>query len=301
MATLFNRLYKRVFSRQQLKDLDDVARITDVVFFFLVFLFMREQFSFLMRDQLPPWGEQSNWTHRWIPQDMRFDLFAKAIAYLQVVFVPFLLFFLNSRWARVTLFGLITFNVTTRVNYYNPHNFHLYFYVSLISVIFTNKIGEPAFRLWLAQIQVLLLYFISGFWKLGSLLKSFFDVDRLSPFEQLSYMVAQEFINSNTLFPVGAFIMEHPWLGSMGQILILIMEVGALPVMFFPALYPVWGLIIVGFHSFAWIAMGLFFRDAQAIVFCLLILPTLFQWRSKDIEKGTHGKSVSKQGGSQTT
>jgi hypothetical protein len=196
--------------------------------------------------------------------------------------MPLLLLALNRLWARVFIFVLVFFNVATRFNYLDAHNFHLYLYGSFILLFFMRAQDGAAWRVRFCQVQVLLVYFISGLWKLGAVASALFSNTHASVFDFLRYSIAEEYLNSNTVTPLGRYIVEaEHWsgltiFGTMG------LEVGSLAVVFFPRLYPLWGLLLVTFHSFTKVSMGLYFRDTQLIVACFLIMPTVFGSLKRD-------------------
>jgi hypothetical protein len=192
--------------------------------------------------------------------------------FLMVSMIASLPFTLSSRALRcgwfVLNFGIIGLDLYHSLG----HNYHLFVWISLF-FCFAHDLNEETrwrFILRICQIQILLVYGISGAWKALSLIESVWNSNIVAGSKYLAYAMSQEYINSNVSSPLATSLAHDSVISGVLSILVLIVQLGSVAVCFFPRMYFYWGLLLALFHVGTYITINVIFT--WPIVLSLLFL-----------------------------
>lgn len=227
-------------------------------------------------------GAANIWTHQWIQYlPIPFDSFLRALSVSQLVLLPFLFFFSRRRIVRFVIFLLLFFTTATEFNRTQTHAVHflLWSFVPFVFCEFSEKGLNRA--LVFSQLQVLLLYFLSGFWKVSGALLNWGNPKTASLAEFMNYSIAQEFVNSNKLGVLAKIILEISWLSGVMGFFAMSVQVMSLVGLAFPKFRWVFGLLALSFHLLTYLIFRIYFQWAFWIILVVLILPEFLEWMSR--------------------
>ncbi len=241
-------------------------------------LLLATAYAFVVNSSLrfleEPWtnlGSDFIWTHFWIPQTMNVDWYLKCLAPIQMLLFPMICLGYRHRSARFLILALTFFNFATQFTYIEGYSGHFLFWPLLTLTLAPNTPFGKWSGLRFAQIQVLTIYFISGFWKArGHILA---DSNTVSFFEYAQYAIAQEYLSSNHVSCWRDFLLDHPFFGFLGALFTHVIEAMAPVFIFFPKYFRWIGLLFISFHIMTKLAMGLYFPWNLPVLFALFILP----------------------------
>lgn len=124
--------------------------------------------------------------------------------------------------------------------------------------------------LWGAQLLVMLIYTMSGAWKVYGIVAQWQDgaITALNP-SAFAYQVANRTIQTDTVGPLSNLIINVPWLGWLPYLAVIYLETFAVVAVFRPRLQRVWAAALICFHIGSWLTMTIAF-NAQILVLGLL-------------------------------
>lgn len=185
---------------------------------------------------------------------------------------------IKMQWVRIlwSILILFTFGLEFAIDPGHP-NF-LFIWISIFFALVPNPNKNALFERGLvsaihgSQIQILLIYSLTGLWKILSVAQSFFDPNLAAGSSYFSYLVASEFLNSTAVSQVASDLLKMPLLAQALSLVIVVFQILCLPIIFVPALYPLWGLLIALFHVGSLMGLGIMFIPPiiLAIVFLTL-------------------------------
>ncbi len=159
------------------------------------------------------------------------------------------------------------------------HSFHLPLLVSALLVFLPAGWDRPAsctqrrvrqstlLVLWMCQAAVLLSYTMSGLGKLGGALyqAATLQANVFQPGALGSHVALRLFKTHSQSFS-GAWIIHHPWFAWPLMPIALYVELFSFWIAFRPALYRLWGMLLISFHFGTFFAMTITFPQN-----CLLL------------------------------
>ena len=199
--------------------------------------------------------------------------------------LPFFLFTLATiLWPRhkiLRIFVFVFFVSSLAVNYSQgrvDHQYHIVMWILLALGLLplSNSKSNPEkivvndiFALRSSQAFVLLFFFFQGFWKLimglqnGSLFWSDF----------LSQHILDYLIFNNKVAWLGDWLIQHNYLGYFFVLKLILFQLSAAIVIFYPKLYRIWGCYILFFLLSINIFMALPFNFYTFLVALFLVVP----------------------------
>ena len=124
----------------------------------------------------------------------------------------------------------------------------------------------------MAQIQILLVYFLAGTWKLVSLLQSFFDPNIASGLSFFKYALAGEYYYSLSLSPLSDSLLNSPTTALILSFGAILFQSLSIFVVFFPSMFWAWGILIAVFHIGSLAGLNIIFHPAITISLIFLTL-----------------------------
>ena len=187
----------------------------------------------------------------------------------------------NRRWrfnaALAVLFLHALINSFGKIN----HSWHPWLLVSMAFVLLpigrwrdyaVNDERRDHFYavIWGAQLLVMLIYSMSGTWKIYGIVQQWQagDITALNP-SAFAYQIANRTLQTNTMGPLSALIISTPWLGWLPYLAIIYFETFALAAVWRPQLQKLWAAMLILFHIGSWLTMTIPF-NAQILLLGLL-------------------------------
>jgi hypothetical protein len=122
-----------------------------------------------------------------------------------------------------------------------------------------RRLGRQRYLLvvWASLAIVLLSYSMAGFWKtaVGLYQLALGEVSAFHP-HALAYHVARRLLQTRSTTALGAFVVEHAWVGWPLFLLTLYLELFAFVAAFRPRLHRLWGLGLMGLHLGSYLILG---------------------------------------------
>jgi len=214
----------------------------------------------------------------WLPTPTAVDiicLYALASAAGAFFFIE------NRRWRLNAALGVLflqaLINSFGKIN----HSWHPWIFIS-IALIFlpgghwrdyaqSDKRREHFYTvLWGAQLLVMLIYSMSGAWKIYGIFAQWQEgvITALNP-SAFAYQVANRTLQTGTVGPLSELIINVPWLGWLPYLAVIYFEMFAIVALFRPRLQKLWAGVLIGFHLGSWLTMTIAF-NAQILVLGLL-------------------------------
>lgn len=202
----------------------------------------------------------------WIPDGFPLNEVMTFLNPLLIGFLVLLLPFIRLQSARVIWF-VITFLVEGFRFYYSQgHDAHLYVWLTLILALHpgdlypdeTSPQPGPLFLL-ACQLQILLVYSLSGIWKIFGYLNSHWNNNIAAGIDYLPYAIATEYLNSGTANASSLWLIENPSVSLSLTFLMFLAQAGSLFVPLFPQVFFIWGILLALFHVGAMVSVGVVF------------------------------------------
>ena len=211
---------------------------------------------------------------------------------LTLLFLPglvfsFLCIFNPKKYLKIitSVFICITFRILYSYGYVGHHN-HIWMLSSVLMVFFSSdqslKSKNNLFIIRLTQAMLLCHYFISGLWKIRTLISENFS---LSFKELLLEIVA--YANTARAFEFHPFVKillyKHPELLSFGYFFAVLFQITALLPVFFPRFIIPYGVLAILFHFSVGLTAGIYFsHTVLAILFFLIIVEPMINETKKE-------------------
>ena len=131
---------------------------------------------------------------------------------------------------------------------------------------------------------ILLTYSMSGFWKLGAVVRqaAVGEVHALHP-RGLAQQIAAKLLDTDTTSVLGPWLIEHYWVGWLLMVGTLYVELFALWIVFRPALHRLWGVALIVFHISTHLTMEVGFPQNSLWIALFLLAspfaPAGWEWR----------------------
>ena len=201
----------------------------------------------------------------------------------------------ERRWLRIACALALLFNLALSFSYGKiNHSNHLQLIIGLLLILLPNDLAGRAsainrtrlFHVFVGvQATILLSYTQAGLQKIRGIGEQLIVGDSYSALnlEALSRLVAGKLVSSNNSPPLGAFVIEHPWLGFLLWVAIYL-EFASIFVLFRPELHRLWGVSLICMHWGILLTMGISFSIQTTIVAMMLVAspfaPTRFSLAS---------------------
>ncbi len=162
------------------------------------------------------------------------------------------------------------------------HGYHCWVYVSFVLIFLPAartsdgsraRLSRQKFLTVLLAAQALVLgsYTLSGLWKVcGTVLQTVTQQKSYLSLDGFAYQVADRLSQTASTTVLGPVLIENPWLGWLPMLGAIYIEFVALAVLFRPSLHRTWGLLLIGLHLGATLALGISFSQN------ILLLALLF-------------------------
>lgn len=203
--------------------------------------------------------------YKWIPDTFDLNKILSFICpFLMMLFI-FLFLFLSRQSVRV-IWAILFFLIDGfSFSYVLSHKSHMYIWIHLFFALIPGKLSttsapqllQPFIRV--AQWQILLIYGLSGYWKIRAVIESFSNTNIVSGFDYVPYAMAWEMVNSNKFQAASMWIIEHPLLCLLLSIFVLVAHLGSILIIFFPQFYFFWGIVLALFHVGTLMTVNVFF------------------------------------------
>jgi len=192
-------------------------------------------------------------------------------------------FLVEKRWARLNaaialLFLHALINSFGKIN----HSWHGWILVSFAFIFLPTgpwrdlakeeKKRQAFFAvIWGAQLLLLLIYSMSGGWKIYGIIQQWQAgaITALHPYA-FAYQIANRTLQTDSYGPLSALLIAYPWLGWLPYLAILYFETFALVALWRPPLQKLWAAMLILFHIGAWLTMTIAF-NAQIVLLGLLL------------------------------
>jgi hypothetical protein len=132
-----------------------------------------------------------------------------------------------------------------------------------------------------------LCYSLAGSWKLLGVIPQAWhgQIHSLAP-DALGAHIAHRLLQTDAQSLLGAFFIDHAWLGWPSFLFVIYLQIFALWSVFRPALHRVWGIGLISFHFMVFLTMGIVF-EPPVLLMGLLFLCSPFapEWRLREIAR----------------
>ncbi len=231
-------------------------------------------------------GGYSNFSPRWPIFWAEYISYPTAVKIIIIFFVLtalFACFFHEQRWQRtLALLGVLQF---TALNYSFgfTHQWDLWVWIAFFFVVLPNVWGtedlSPETRekfltvFWGAQAFTLLIYSMSGMWKVLAAIQQFFngEVSIFSPSAPALHIATQFIKESGSGVSVfGPFIIDHPIVAWFPLLAAVYLQFFSLWAAFKPNLHRLWAFGLVAFHIGVYLTLYVIQFNHIAIILLLL-------------------------------
>ena len=205
-----------------------------------------------------------------LPIGIHFIFFCFALFFcLSCIFYP-------SKYLKITtsILFLIVFSIKFSYGKIN-HHFHSWMLSSILMCFLScdKKLTSQTNLLVLRLTQSILLshYFISGLWKLRSLVSTKFQFsfkEILS--EHIIYGITQQ--GGEISEPLNFLLFQYPELLSAGFLCVLLFQISALVPVFFNQLFLFYGILAILFHISTGIALGFCYTPTVLAILLFLVI-----------------------------
>lgn len=143
-----------------------------------------------------------------------------------------------------------------------------------------------------AQAFVLLTYTMAGVHKItyGFIQWAGGEASIFSP-DAAALHISTLFLNMHETLPLGSLIVEYPFLGTIPFLLVLYLQLFALPVVLKPELHRLWGLGLILFHIGTFLTMRAVFF-APGVLLLILFLSSPFAPRSVSLREALYALPI---------
>ena len=211
-----------------------------------------------------------------------FPIWIHSIIFLSSLLLCFLCILSPSKYLRIltSVFILLFFSIKYSYGKID-HSYHIWMISSVLmcfvfpSQPITSKINQFFIRL--TQSLLLSHYFISGLWKLRSIIASDFQTSFSEMTkEYIAYGLAESGIEVNMF--LGIILYKFPWLLSFGYLFVLGFQLSSLVPVFFNRLFVFYGFLAVLFHFLTGFTLNIYFTPTVlAVLFFLIITEFLIE------------------------
>jgi hypothetical protein len=188
-----------------------------------------------------------------LPSSWNLSLIIPALSIFFMAILIVLFTQISLRIVRVVWFLLNFIIIGFEAQYSMGHSYHLFVWISFFCCLpkdwpQTSNTETWRFVLRGCQYQILLIYGISGVWKLLSLFQSLGNDNIVVGTSYLAYALSQEYINTNQSSPLSVYLATQPFISSVLSLSVLVVQLFSLFVVFFRPLYPLWAVFLALFH-----------------------------------------------------
>src|SRR6185503_914833 len=249
----------------------DVEKASRLVMFFYFFLFTQ---SLMMLNQVPNFLREGRvlfeprWPLFWTGH-MDFE------ASVQTIFIFFTLsallacFLFNRRWVRVVAFiGALQFSALQNSFGTRDQHLDLWVWITLLfiwlpDVMRMKEVSDEAREkflsvFWAAQALVLLIYSMSGMWKiLAAIVQMSHGQVSIFSINATALYIATSLNRATTSDPslLGPFLIAHPIITWLPLIGVLYVQCFAIWAAFKPELHRLWAFALIAFHLFNFLTL----------------------------------------------
>lgn len=249
---------------------------TQAIYCFYLFLFSR--LLFVIEPLFHRGIDQIAASRSWLSVFLVFDGHEMTLTAISLTALLVSLPFVHRQIVRFifALFAFLIFGIDFGIDPGHPN--HLLLWICLILAFIPGDLRNepepqrPRQMIRSAQLQILLVYGLSGVWKLYSVLKSFFDENIAAGTSYYPYSVASEFIHSGSVSPASSLLLQMPILATALSLIVVAFQVSCLGVAFFPRTFPIWGIVTALFHIGSLLGLGIVFQPAVIVALLFLTM-----------------------------
>ena len=235
---------------------------------------------FLLLGDLPPNDFSPIFVISWA-HFFEYSAIVPSILFLFVISSLVAALFYRNRVARFMAFiGVLEFHAFISSFGQMDHLWYLWVYISFLFVFLPDVWDDKKHSLlerkkflllfWSAQAFVLLTYSLSGIWKVYEMISQILanQVHALM-FESVALHIASWLPRLQSPSLLGAFFIEHPWVGWPFFIVIIYLQFFAFFVAFRPSLHRIWSVGLILFQVATFLTMNIIFLPS--VLFLLLL------------------------------
>jgi hypothetical protein len=208
----------------------------------------------------------ATYLYQWIPDNIDLNFYLSLICPGLMMVLIFILPLLNLHFFRIIWFILAFLIEGFKFSYDIGHDSHIYVWLCLYFALIPGHLNTPDEEqkkiypfIRFAQFQIILIYALSGFWKLIAVLESLKNSHITAGSNYISYAIASEFLYSNKNSDISRLISQNPALCLILSILVFLAQTGSIFILRFPQFYFYWGLVLAMFHVGTLITLNVFF------------------------------------------
>ena len=175
------------------------------------------------------------------------------------------------------------------------HSTHAWIYVSFVLMFLPSirRDGSSGARIFRqkylsvilgAQAMVLMLYSLSGFWKVWAAIMqtSRGELSALSV-DGFSYQIANRLLQTDVESLFGPFLIQHSWIGAISFLAVIYVELFAVLALFRHPLHRWWGLGLIGLHLGSELILSVGFSK-NILLLGILLVSSPFQPATSDVK-----------------